>query len=71
MTLTFNESPLIHLLSKQNKIKTELLCTSKPVYDPETQISNYKMRGGYTTSSSKATDGTEPKNEADRIMDDN
>ena len=72
MKSTLKEMPLIHLLSKENKIKSELLTSSKPVYDPKTRISNYEMRGdGGTTSCSKATDGTQPKNEADRIMDDN
>lgn len=42
----------------------------KVIYDPTTQLSIYQM-GGYTTSSSRSTDGTKPKNEADRVMDDN
>ena len=73
MNLNRKGMPLIHLLSKENKIKTELLNFSKPVYDPKTQISNYEMRGsgGFTTTSSRATDGTQPKNEADYVMDDN
>ena len=71
MNLSRKEIPLIHFLSKENKIKTELLNFSKPVYDPNTQISSYEMRGGGTTACSKSTDGTQPKNEADRVMDDN
>ena len=43
----------------------------KVIYDPTTQLSIYQMGGGMTTSSSRSTDGTKPKNEADRVMDDN
>ena len=43
----------------------------KVIYDPSTQLSIYQMGGGMTTSSSRSTDGTKPKNEADRVMDDN
>jgi hypothetical protein len=39
-------------------------------YNPETQTSVYLM-GGPSTSCHKVTNGTQPKNEADRIMDDN
>ena len=64
-----NQPPLIHLLSMENKIPITLMDTTKPIYDPITQTSIYNM-GGQTTSCSKGTDGTEPKNEADRVMDD-
>jgi hypothetical protein len=70
MSLEKQTTPLIHLLSKHKRIKTELMTSSKPIYNPETQISNYNM-GGQTTSCSKGTDGTKPKNEADKVMDDN
>lgn len=69
MSLDKQTTPLIHLLSKHKRIKTELMDCPKPIYNPETQISNYNM-GGQTTTSSRATDGTKPKNEADRVMDD-
>jgi|GEM_PF-2604362 len=39
-------------------------------YDPKTQMTVYSM-GGPSTSSHRVTNGTQPKNEADRIMDDN
>ena len=64
-----NETPLIHLLSMENRIPITLMDATKPIYDPITQTSIYNM-GGQTTSCSKGTDGTEPKNEADRVMDD-
>jgi len=69
MSLDKQTTPLIHLLSKHKRIKTELMDCEKPIYNPETQISNYSM-GGETTSCSKGTDGTKPKNEADQVMDD-
>ncbi len=40
------------------------------IYDPITQTTQLEM-GGYTTASHRSTDGTKPKNEADRVMDDN
>lgn len=39
-------------------------------YDPKTQMTEYLM-GGPSTSCHRVTNGTQPKNEADRIMDDN
>jgi hypothetical protein len=39
-------------------------------YNPKTQTGIYSM-GGPSTSCHKVTNGTQPKNEADRIMDDN
>lgn len=63
------KEPLIHKLSSRNPIPQELMYSDKVVYDPLTQKSKFLM--GYSTSSSKGTDGTEPKNEADRVMDDN
>ena len=64
--------PLIHQFSKIKSMPVELIETNndKVIYDPTTQLSIYQM-GGYTTSSSRSTDGTKPKNEADRVMDDN
>jgi hypothetical protein len=53
----------------ENKIPITLMDATKPTYNPITQTSIYNM-GGQTTSCSKGTDGTEPKNEADRVMDD-
>ena len=64
-----NHPPLIHLLSMENKIPITLMDATEPIYDPITQTSIYNMGGG-TTSCSKGTDGTQPKNEADRVMDD-
>jgi hypothetical protein len=64
--------PLIHQFSKIKSMPVELIESDndKVIYDPTTQLSIYQM-GGYTTSSSRSTDGTKPKNEADRVMDDN
>ncbi len=54
-----NKMPL-HKVEEKNKCQ----------YDPKTQMSVYLM-GGPSTSCHKVTNGTQPKNEADRIMDDN
>jgi hypothetical protein len=64
--------PLIHQFSKNKSMPLELVDSdnSKVIYDPITQLSSFQM-GSYTTSSSRSTDGTKPKNEADRVMDDN
>jgi hypothetical protein len=63
----------MHLLLDLSKNNTPTLDavinTKEAVYNPETQITEIYM-GGYSTSCHKSTDGTQPKNEADRIMDD-
>ncbi|MBT27448.1 MAG: hypothetical protein CMC62_00715 [Flavobacteriaceae bacterium] len=64
-----SKAPLIHNLSNRKPIPNELLNNYKVIYDPLTQKSNFSM-GGQSTSCSKGTDGTEPKNEADQVMDD-
>ena len=67
-----SETPLIHKLAARKEIPVSLLSNDKPIYDPHTQTSKYLFDGNQmTTSSSRGTDGTEPKNEADRVMDDN
>ena len=65
--------PLIHQFSKNKSMPLEFIDSdnSKVIYDPTTQLSIYQMGGGMTTSSQRSTDGTKPKNEADRVMDDN
>ena len=60
-----NKEPLIHKLSSRNPIPQELM--SLKVVD----LLKSKFLMGYSTSCTKGTDGTEPKNEADRVMDDN
>ena len=65
--------PLIHKYSKNRTMPSSLVeldDKKNAVYDPLTQTTMFEM-GGYTTSSHRSTDGTEPKNEADRVMDDN
>ena len=64
--------PLIHQFSKNKSMPLEFIESDncKVIYDPITQLSSFQM-GSYTTSSSRSTDGTKPKNEADRVMDDN
>ncbi len=64
--------PLIHQFSKNKSMPIQLIESdnSKVIYDPNTQLSTFQM-GSYTTSSQRSTDGTKPKNEADRVMDDN
>tara|TARA_B100001287_G_C22670422_1_gene524971 strand:- start:1732 stop:1932 length:201 start_codon:yes stop_codon:yes gene_type:complete len=65
-----SKKPLIHQLANRTEIPVELINHKKPVYDPITQQSKYFM-DGHSTSCAKGTDGTEPKNEADQVMDDN
>jgi hypothetical protein len=64
--------PLIHQFSKIKSMPVELIESDndKVIYDPTTQLSTLLMGGTLTTSSQRATDGTKPKNEADRVMDD-
>jgi hypothetical protein len=65
--------PLIHQFSKHNKMPIDLVMEDdkkNAIYDPLTQTTQLEM-GGYTTASHRSTDGTKPKNEADRVMDDN
>ena len=65
--------PLIHQYSKNKKMPLELVekdYKENVIYDPVNQVSIFKM-GSKTTSCHRSTDGTKPKNEADRIMDDN
>lgn len=63
-----SKTPLIHKLAGRKDIPIEILTDTKPIYDPIIQKSKYSM--GKTTSCPKGTDGTEPKNEADQVMDD-
>ena len=65
-----NPTPLIHEVSKKRQIPKEFINVENPIYDPITQTSNYNMMGK-STSCAKGTSGTEPKNEADHVMDDN
>ena len=61
------KAPLIHQLASERASKATL-----PIFDynPETLTTEgYKM-GGQSTACSQGTDGTEPKNEADQVMDD-
>jgi len=61
------KTPLIQLLASERK-SIALLPVCQ--YNPETLTSEgYKM-GGQSTACSQGTDGTEPKNEADQVMDD-
>jgi hypothetical protein len=65
--------PLIHKYSKSRTMPSELLHSDERknvVYNPITQTTTFEM-GGKTTASHRSTDGTKPKNEADRVMDDN
>jgi len=65
--------PLIHHFSKHKKIPLKMIETSikdKTFYNPITQTSIFGM-GSKTTACYKSTDGTNPKNEADKVMDDN
>jgi hypothetical protein len=64
-----SKTPLIHKLAGRKEIPVEILTITKPIYDPITQKSKYSL-GGKTTSCARGTDGTEPKNEADHVMDD-
>ena len=43
---------------------------SEIIYDPIKQVSIFEM-GSYSTSCNRGTDGTDTKNEADAVMDDN
>ncbi len=54
-------------------IETRIRPSAIPVqYDPETQESVVPLEaGGYSTACYQGTNGTEPKNEADTMMDDN
>jgi hypothetical protein len=64
--------PLIHQFSETNSMPVELIDVDNQqnvIYDPVSQTSIFEM-GGKTTASSRSTDGTKPKNEADRVMDD-
>lgn len=66
--------PLIHHFSKNNNMPIDLVIgddKKNAIYDPITQKTKLEMGGGYTTASHRSTDGTKPKNEADRVMDDN
>ncbi len=64
------QSPLLVKFSS-NKMPLASVKENKQIrYDPKTQMSIYLM-GGPSTSCHKVTNGTQPKNEADRIMDDN
>lgn len=61
---------LIELAKREVPLELiELEVKEKVVYNIETQITEVYM-GGQSTSCHKSTDGTQPKNEADRIMDD-
>ena len=62
-----------HILVKFSTNRIPSIKNEKNVscqYDPKTQMTNYSM-GGPSTSCHQVTNGTQPKNEADRIMDDN
>ena len=64
------QSPLFVKFST-NKMQLASVKENKQIrYDAKTQMSIYLM-GGPSTSCHKVTNGTQPKNEADRIMDDN
>ena len=64
------QSPLLVKFSS-NKMPLASVKENKQIrYDAKTQMSIYLM-GGPSTSCHKVTNGTQPKNEADRIMDDN
>lgn len=65
-----SEIPLIHKLSSRESMPESLIIRNKIEYDPFTQKSKYSLDGN-TTSCSQGTNGTEPKNEADTVMDDN
>jgi hypothetical protein len=65
-----NKNILIHELAKRRNHQVTIFNSSKPIYDPKTQTSLYRL-DGQSTACSKGTDGTEPKNEADQVMDDN
>ncbi len=63
--------PLIHKLAKKNAMPSRLLETEqKIIYDPKSMTSDFLSLGESSTSCAKKTDGTEPKNEADQVMDD-
>ena len=73
MNNTIDKIQNSHLLVRfsENRIPVDKLASEKLIeYDPHSQVSIYKM-GGPSTSCHKVTNGTQPKNEADRIMDDN
>jgi hypothetical protein len=63
-------SHLLLRFSGNRILVDDLESEKKIVYDNQSQVSIYKM-GGPSTSCHKVTNGTQPKNEADRIMDDN
>jgi len=63
--------PLIHKLAKQNTMPSQLLeKTGGVTYDPGSMTSTFMDMGSSSTACAKSTDGTEPKNEADQVMDD-
>lgn len=57
-------------LSNNRMPSSAVIDDSSYSYDPISQMTIYSL-GGPSTSCHKVTNGTQPKNEADRIMDDN
>ena len=65
-----SKRPLIHKLASRKESPAKLMNYEKPTYDPITQKSIYSFDGEGGTSCAKGTNGTEPKDEADQVMDD-
>jgi hypothetical protein len=64
--------PLIHTFSKNRTMPKEFIemeDKNNVYYDPIKQTSELQM-GSYNTASLRSTNGTQVKNEADRVMDD-
>jgi hypothetical protein len=64
--------PLIHQFSENKAMSSDLIISDKSeiIYDPIKQVSIFQM-GSCSTSCHQGTDGTDTKNEADAVMDDN
>lgn len=67
-----NMEPLIHKLAKKNTMPSQLLGhAGQVIYDPTSMTSTFMNLDGESSSAcAQSTDGTEPKNEADQVMDD-
>ena len=70
MSTTLEQTPLLIKFSSNRMPLAKLKEDIQISYDTNTQMSIYSM-GGPSTSCHKVTNGTQPKNEADRVMDDN
>lgn len=65
-----NKSHLLVSLSTNRMPSNSLEADNSCLFDPISQMAIYSL-GGPSTSCHRVTNGTQPKNEADRIMDDN